>query len=198
MLGSITTLMVFNAMETGIILMTCVFITITMLSCLWYKLKLIFANANTSASDVENTVEGGAALDVHVIATSWNSSRLDVICGYESQLHGLTNIPVRVTHPRSLALASRMLSVVLMAQAAALASLIGNRTIDMWSTSLWLFVYLLNTDSSSLFRSHFPEACFASLPGEVVRVPCLSFSRRRAALAFISRLPVTLRVPKWS
>jgi len=86
------------------------------------SIRPIFSNQATVESDRIRTTRRRAALDVHIVADSWNSSRISVLCGYSSQLHAVTNITVRTSRPRLLKWLSRLLSVVLAAQAVLLAA----------------------------------------------------------------------------
>ena len=59
--------------------------------------RSLYGNASAQYLDSQKKVFGGAALDVYILTTHWNSDRLDVIWGYSSRLHALNNIPVRQT-----------------------------------------------------------------------------------------------------
>lgn len=191
-----------SQMIVGSILMSCLLMTVLLLLTLRVKTNPIFAHAHARNSDVERSVKGGAALDVHVIATHWNSSRLDVLCGFSSQLGSLTNIPVRVTGRTCLRLVCPILALVLLLQAAALASMFGKNdeelTLDVWSPAIWISAYLLMLVPNSLVQKRFPESQQRNLPGFFIQAPLLGFSSRRAALGFISTLPVSERTNKWA
>jgi hypothetical protein len=157
----------------------------------------IFGNANALHSDRYLTARGGAALDVHIIAESWNSSRLDVVSGYSSQLHALTNIPVRVNNPVFLRWSCRLLAIVLAIQAAALASLTNATGVEIWSGLIWLSIYsFMVLLKRALDFQQGPAQILESQPASVQMVESLHFSGRKAALAFISTLPVSHKVDK--
>jgi hypothetical protein len=180
-------------------LLVCVAIVNIVLFFLRQRIDPIFGNANALHSDRYLTARGGAALDVHVIADNWNSSRIDVVCGYSSQLHALTNIPVRANRPSFLKWSCRLLAVVLAIQAAALASLTNATGTERWSGMVWLSTYLLML---LLKRAlHFlqgPEQVFKTHLASIQLVERLQFSGRRAALVFIATLPVSHKVDRWA
>jgi len=86
-------LMAYERFFRGSTLFGCMAIN-TVLTCILREpCVAVFSKSADLSLDVKKTVAGGAALDVHVITSSWNSSRLQVLCGYSSQLHSLTNLP---------------------------------------------------------------------------------------------------------
>lgn len=159
----------------------------------------IFGNANALHSDRYLTARGGAALDVHIIADNWNSPRLDVVCGYSSQLHALTNIPVRVNNPVFLRWACRLLAFVLAFQAAALATLTNATGFERWSALIWLGIYCFMLMMKRALHSFGnSDQILENQPATVTMLEPLHFSGRRCALAFISTLPVTHKVDMWT
>lgn len=124
-------------------LLVCVAMTTTITFGLRQNMKPLFGNKKAVEKDRQLTARGlpPAALDVHVVADSWNSSKLSVLCGYSSQLHALTNIPVRCTHPTLLVWACRALALVLTAQAAFLAAVASTFDDERWSSLVWLAAY---------------------------------------------------------
>lgn len=182
----------------GFSLLICV--TVSHIITLWIRQTTspIFANTSAVESDRILTSRGGAALDVHVIAGGWNSSRISVICGYSSQLHALTNIPVRISHPNTLRWLCRVLALVLTTQAALLASVANAQGDERWSTLVWLSAYLLMFVLKWGFHRVFgPEELLEKQPASAETASPIYFSGRRAALVFISMLPVSYNTNRW-
>lgn len=158
----------------------------------------IFSNAHAIHKDSTVKATGGAALDVHVITSHWNSNSIDVICGYSSQLHSLTNIPVRLRNFRAAYWLFRLLAVVLAAQAALLASLIGESSVEAVGPTIWLALYLI-----TWLPLHFTgtnekmSRLLEKQPAKVECLPSLTFKRRRTALLFIASLPFSAKADKW-
>lgn len=59
------------------------------------------------------TAARGAGVDAHVVVEDWNASDIDVLVGYSSYIHALTNIPIRIRSWRAVVMISRLLSLVL-------------------------------------------------------------------------------------
>ncbi|RFU25418.1 hypothetical protein B7463_g10931, partial [Scytalidium lignicola] len=178
----------------GSILLACVGTSAIILYILRQGTMAIFGNGNALHTDQYLTARGGAALDVHVIAEHWNSSRIDVICGYSSQLHALTNIPIRITNSLLVRLSCRILALVLVVQAASLASVPNLNGTQAWSGLLWLLVYaLMILFKKALHLAFGPEQILENQPAVVQKVKPLRFSGRRAALVFIAALPVSYK-----
>lgn len=158
----------------------------------------IFSNRHAIHKDSTVKASGGAALDVHVITSDWNSNSVDVVCGYSSQVHSLTNIPVRLRNFRAAYWLFRLLAVVLAAQAAILASLIGESSAEAVGPTIWLALYLI-----TWIPLHFTGAkekmsrLLEKQPARVECVPSLTFKRRRTALLFIASLPFSPKADKW-
>lgn len=159
----------------------------------------IYANQAAVESDRVRTARNGAALDVHVISDSWNSSKISVVCGYSSQLHALTNIPVRTTRPVLLKWLCRSLAVALSIQASLLAAVANASGNERWSSLLWLAFYLIiGLSKLGYHAASSPEEILEKQPASVHITKPMHFSGRRAALVFISMLPVTAKVNRWS
>ena len=181
----------------GSVLMGCMVVNAIVLLFLQRKTSMIFAKVPDLKDDKKRTAADGAALDVHVISESWNSCHLDVLAGYSSQLHGLTNLPVWTTGSWTVSVTSRILSVVLLIQAAVLASLVGASGVDAVVPLAWLAVHTLTLIPPAVIHRKYPCAVLAPQPATVHSAETLQFSSRRSALAFIVMLPVTSKVPRW-
>ncbi|KAL8717115.1 MAG: hypothetical protein Q9225_005613 [Loekoesia sp. 1 TL-2023] len=184
---------------TGVILMTAFSLSVLILAVLRFLTHPIIANQSEISKFRKDTAKGLSTLDVHVIADHWNDKSLSVVCGYSSHLHALTNIPMEVNRPRLLLWAGRGLAVVLLAQAASLASLIGDEN-NAWLSLSWLALYILMLGPSHIFSAYLPESAYENHTATLTRVPPIRFSCRRAALVFISRLPTSRRayVEDWA
>lgn len=181
----------------GSVLMGCVVVNAIVLLFLQRRTSLIFAKLNDLKNDKKRTVADGAALDIHVVSESWNSCHLDVLAGYSSQLHGLTNLPVWTTCSWTIPVTSRILSVVLLIQAAVLASLVGASGVDAVVPMVWLAVYTLTLIPPAVIHRKYPNAVLAPQLTTVHSAGTLHFRSRLSALAFIAMLPVTSKVPRW-
>ena len=177
--------------------MGCMAVNAIILLFLQHKTSIIFAKVNDLKDDKRKTAADGAALDIHVISESWNSGHLDMLAGYSSQLHGLTNFPVWTTSPWIISVASRILSVVLLIQAAVLASLVGASGVDALVPTAWLAVYTLTLIPPAAIHRKYPNAVLATQPATVYSAGIQHFRSRRSALAFIAMLPVVSEVPRW-
>ncbi|KAK9793520.1 hypothetical protein SCARD494_06104 [Seiridium cardinale] len=113
----------------------------------------VFANRSAIAKDSQIKASGGAALDVHVNTSDWNSDSIDVICGDSSQLHSLTNIPMRLKNYHFATWAFRIPALILIVQAATLASLLGCGTGDVLGPGIWLTLYLAMRLVSGMART---------------------------------------------
>ncbi|KAJ4136503.1 hypothetical protein NW768_004117 [Fusarium equiseti] len=195
----ITAILIQRRILLGTALLICV--TLSQIFCIVLRMANdpIFANQAAIHSDREATVANGAALDVHVIADSWNSSRISVICGYSSQLHALSNIPIRITRPFILKWASRSLALILTIQAALLAATTNAEGEERFSSLVWLafyvFTLLLNKALHLLIG---PENLLEKQPATAEMTGPLHFSSRRSALVFISMLPVSNKADRWA
>jgi hypothetical protein len=185
-------------MPVGAALACCICITTITILVLRLKVNPIFGNRHAILSDQALTAAGGAALDVHVIADDWNSSRLDVLCGYSSQLHSLTNIPARLDSPRILRWSCRLLALVLILQAALLASLTNSADNDRWSGTLWLTMYLFMAAIDRIVQHIYPKTLLEDQPATIVHLEPIHFSGRLGALLFIAMLPVSQKAHKWA
>lgn len=187
-----------HQLPIGCILMACPAVNIAIVGLLRYFVKPTFGNKHAIRTDLNNGVAKGAALDVHVIAPNWNSSELDVFCGFSSHLHSLTNIPVGVTSPKLLKNCCRVLVLVLIVQAATLASSLGKQNEDWISSLAWLALYICMAAIDHVLDRAFRSQNRSKYLAEVCEVGCLKFSSRRSALTFLSMLPVTHKGDKWA
>ena len=181
----------------GSALMGCMVVNAIVLLFLQRNTSIIFAKVNDLKDDKKRTAADGAALDIHIISESWNSSHLDVLAGYSSQLHGLTNLPVWTTASWTIPVTSRILSVVLLIQAAVLTSLMGASGVDAVVPMVWLAVHTLTLIPPAVIHHKYPNAVLAPQPATVHSAGTLHFQSRRSALAFIAMLPVASKVPRW-
>ncbi|KAI4231435.1 MAG: hypothetical protein LQ349_005612 [Xanthoria aureola] len=184
---------------TGVFLMTSISLSVLILAVLRCTTHPVMANQSEMAQFRKDPVAGLAKLDVHVVADHWNDRNLNVVCGYTSHLHALTNIPLQVSRPRVLLWAGRGLAVVMLLQAASLASLIGEKN-NAWLSLSWLALYLCMLAPPWLLNAYDPEAASEHCTATLTKVPPIHFSCRRAALVFISRLPSSSQahVDKWA
>ena len=177
-----------NDMIAGAVLLLCQATNVVLLFCLQRAATFVFANQWALEKDVRLTAAQGAAVDAHVVVEDWNASDMDVLVGYSSHLHALTNIPIRIRPWRTVVVISRLLSLVLVAQAAVLASLFGNNTDQVWGSAIWMASYgMMHLVTVVLTRKQ-PDMAFDRQPAEALRLPPIEFSGRRAALAFIATL----------
>lgn len=178
-------------MAVGALLLDCIAANLLLLWIIQDFTSLIYANAQALAKDMQQTTARGAATDVHVIVQDWNASAMDVIIGYSSQLHALTNISVRIRRWKVVKWTTRALIVVLTIQAALLGSLIGRSDKEVLGGAVWLCCYfILQIPPTVLQRLH-PDAMLNGQSTTLERIPPLVFSGRRVALAFIGSLPMT-------
>ena len=178
----------------GSLLMSC----LTLLDILQAVLRHTTSATFSRPHGIDGTpipISRDAPIDTHIIARSENASHLDVLVGYSIQLHALTNIPIRPTKPRLVVWALRAIDFILVIQAAALACLSsGNLPLNQNIGSvIWLLCYLLTLFSACLLNSNSPGLFLESQPGKPITVSTFSFSKRTAALIFISKLPVDQR-----
>jgi len=120
-----------------------------------------------------------------------------VICGYTSQLHSLTNLLIRVQNDLLVSICCRVLAVVLLTQAALLASCAGLSTIDALDAVVWLYLYLIMLIPPYILNRYRPTTALQIQPACIVHPKTLHFMSRTAALAFISMLPVSRKVDRW-
>ncbi|KAL9034822.1 MAG: hypothetical protein Q9180_005196 [Flavoplaca navasiana] len=184
---------------TGIFLMTALSLSVMILAVLRSLTHPIIANQSEISKYCDDDAKGLSTLDAHVIADHWNDRHLNVICGYTSHLHALTNIPLQVNRPRLLLWAGRGLAIVLLIQVASLASLIGDKS-NAWLSLSWLAIYIVMLAPPWILNAYRPELAHESYTATLTKVPPIRFSCRRAALVFISRLPNSSQahVEKWA
>ncbi|KAM0818183.1 hypothetical protein AB5N19_03992 [Seiridium cardinale] len=180
------------------LLVTCIVASHITLVILRMAVVPVFANRSAIAKDSQIKASGGAALDVHVNTSDWNSDSIDVICGYSSQLHSLTNIPVRLKNYHFATWAFRILALILIVQAATLASLLGCGTGDVLGPGIWLTLYLAMRLVSGMARTRHQTTTVLDLqPADVSATSSLTFKRRRTALLLIASLPCSEKAGKW-
>lgn len=184
-------------------LIGCLTFNTLILAILEQLVSVGFAHATQIEEDSYITVARGAAIDVHVVAQHWNASSLDVLIGYSSQLHSLSNLSARVTKGRwAIKCAARLLAVTLTLQAALLTSLVSNASEQTLGSAIWLGCYFLMRIPPWAFaklvkRSETMPQKDAHHTVELVQPPPAQFSGRRAALAFIATLPHTSKAGRW-
>ncbi|MCJ1279361.1 hypothetical protein MMC21_007185 [Puttea exsequens] len=189
--------MAYYGLYTGAMLLSCMSLDLIGLASLRETAQPILAHARSIKRDTQLTAAQGAALDVHVCASHWNSSHLDVVCGYSSQLHALTNIPCRATNISRISWLCRFLATTLLVQAATLTSLIGTNSIEALGGGIWLIMYLLMLIPPWILRRKKPFSLLEEHGFFITGCPPLIFSSRRAALVFLSMLPLTPKAPRW-
>ena len=175
----------------GALLVNCVTANLFLLWLIQHFTSFIYANSHALASDLKRTAAHGAATDVHVIVQHWNASEMDVLIGYSSQLHALTNIPVRIKRWKVVKWTARAIIVVLTTQAALLGSLVGRSGRQALGSAVWLLCYLVLQIPPRVLAYLNPDAVLDGQPAAVKRLTPLTFSGRRPALAFIASLPMT-------
>ena len=188
-LVAISTWLFIYGLTIGAVLLLCLAVNTVLLLLLQHSTSLIFANKAAVEKDTSLTAAGGAALDVHTVVEDWNASDMDVIVGYSSQLHALTNIPIRIKRWKAVLWISRFMGLVLIVQASILASLLGSPTVQVWGSVIWLACYLFMLVASFLVSVKNPDMLFEGQPSEVRRMPPINLIGRRAALVFIATLP---------
>lgn len=170
--------------------MVCFSLSVLILAVLRSLARPIIANQSEISKFRNDIAKGTSTLDVHVITDHWNDRHLNVICGYTSHLHALTNIPMTVSRPALLLWASRGLAIVLVSQAASLASLTRDKK-NTWLSLSLLGVYILMMIPPRIISAYYSQASYEHHTAMLVKVPPIRFSCRRAALVFISRLPIS-------
>lgn len=164
-----------------------------------YLVKPIFANGAAMELDKSKTARDGAALDVHIVAEGWNSSHLYVLCGYSSQLHSLTNIAIRSSSPRVFLWLCRILSFILASQAALLAGTTNSEKEKRWSGMIWLTaLFAIALVKKGIQAAVGTENVLISQPASLETIEPIHFSGRRAALVFVSMLPVSEKSDRWA
>ncbi|KAH7068493.1 hypothetical protein FB567DRAFT_599169 [Paraphoma chrysanthemicola] len=181
------------------LLMACSLVNWLVLLAIHHKVEPVFAKAASRFSASREKASGGATLDTHIVTAHANADEINVLCGYSSQLHSLTNIHIRTSNFRFVRRACRLLVLSLVVQAAALVSLIGNGTKEGLGSMIWLSLYILTKGAATLLdKATSGNNVFDQQPGRASNLPSMVFSGRKAALAFISHLPATTKVHKWA
>ena len=138
----LTPTLAFYGLHVGCILMGCLSAIDILHLILRHATKAIFSKpGGTDGKPLP--LARHSAVDVQIVASSWNASHLDVLAGTSIQLHALTNIPIRLSRPKIVVWALRILATILVIQAAALTSLIGSNGPEVWASFIWLCCYLL-------------------------------------------------------
>lgn len=135
----------------GAVLQTCLLTTTLCLVILRFYIVPILAQCEAIQNDTCLTTKSGAATDIHVVASDWNASQMDVLVGYSSQLHALTNIPARANRPKTLTVISCILGATLLMQAALLTKLVNGKPPEAWGSVICLAVYLAMAAIHSLW-----------------------------------------------
>ncbi|KAI1459089.1 hypothetical protein F4805DRAFT_100730 [Annulohypoxylon moriforme] len=188
----------FGGLLSSSLLVSCIVASHLILAVLRMTVTPTFANRAAVAKDSTIKASGGAALDIHVITSDWNSDSIHIICGYSSQLHSITNIPVRLRNFRFAVWICRLLTLVLIAQAAILTSLLGTQTNDVVGPAIWLVLYITMLATTEMTGKRYKTELLGVESGSLTVVPPLMFKRRRTAILFIASLPVTRRADTWS
>ncbi|KAI1086091.1 hypothetical protein F5B19DRAFT_502131 [Rostrohypoxylon terebratum] len=188
----------FGGLWSSSLLVSCIVASHLIMMVLRMTVTPTFANRAAVAKDSTTKASGGAALDIHVITSDWNSDSVNVICGYSSQLHSITNIPVRLRNFRFALWLCRLLILVLVVQAAILASLLGTQTDDALGPTVWLILYIMMLVPTEMSGKRYKTELLGVKSGSLTVAPPLIFKRRRTALLFIASLPVTQRTDRWS
>lgn len=111
------------------------------------------------------------------------------MCGYASQLHGLTNLLICVQNDWLVSICYQILAVVLLTQAALLASCAGVSTVGEPDAVARLYSCLVTLIPPYILKRYYPTTSLQRQPACIVHPKTLHFSSRRAVLAFISMLP---------
>ncbi|KAE9374934.1 hypothetical protein N431DRAFT_438311 [Stipitochalara longipes BDJ] len=184
-------------------LVTCIDASTVVLLLLHLSASLRFGTGRKIFEDTVQTSTCGAVLDVHVVVPHDNASTIDVLLGYSSQLHGLTNMGPQLIQAYPLwRVLGRTLALILTLQAALLMSLVSSQSRQVWGSAIWLGVHLAMQGPPWLLRHLIDPATTVLGTGsmcdvEVRRVAPMVFSGRRAALVFIATLPVSPRASRW-
>ena len=174
----------------GVILMVGFSLSMLIMAVLRFSTHPVIENQSEISKFRKDVARGLLTLDVHVIADNWNSKHLNVVCGYTSHLHALTNISIAISQPRLLLWAGRALAVILLVQAASLASLIGKKE-NAWLSLTWLAMYILMLIPPRILNTYCSESTYENHTATLAKVQPIHFSCRRAALVFISLLPAS-------
>ena len=162
-------------------------------------LQMVLRHATSAIFSLPRNMDGDALpmsakdpIDVHVIAQTTNASHVDVLVGYSIQLHALTNIGIQPSRPRLIKWVVRTIDAILVVQAAVLTCLSsGNFPLNQSvSSAIWLSCYLFMLLTASSLNKNAGDLFLENQPGCTMKVPTITFSKRTAALAFISMLPV--------
>lgn len=179
------------------ILLLCLLLNLILLSLLQWSTGPIFSRQSDIAKDTTIGATGGAAIDVHVVAENFNASEMHVLIGFSAHLHSLTNIPIRIRSWRTVVWVTRLVGVVLVVQAAALASQFGANGKQVVGSGIWQIAYVVLLVLSRLMALRCPDALLRHQPTTADQLGHIVFSSRRAALAFIATLPVSQKSGQW-
>lgn len=184
-------------------LVMCISASTVVLLLLHLFASLRFGTGRKIFEDTVQTSKRGAPLDVHVVVPHDNAPTMDVLLGYSSQLHGLTNMGPQLIQAYPVwKVLGRALALILTLQAALLMSLVSSQSRQVWGSAIWLAVHLAMQGPPWLLRRLIDPATTVLGMGtmcdvEVRRLAPIVFSGRRAALVFISTLPVSPRASRW-
>ncbi len=191
---SLTVILGLHEFYIGSLLLACLTILDILQVVLRYTTSAIFSQPRNADGDPVPLAREDP-IDVHVIAKNANSSHMDVLVGYTTQLHALTNIPIQPTRPRVILWTLRAIVAILLVQAAALTCLSsGNFPMNQNIGSIiWLLCYVLMFLPSHWLNRNPAGLFLGNQPGYPITVSTFSFSKRSAAMTFISTLPVDQR-----
>ena len=85
-----------NGVYAGSVLVACLAIPTLCFLILQQLEEPIYAHKDAIKKDILLIARNSAATDIHIIVSDLNSREMDVLIGYSSQLHSLTNILARV------------------------------------------------------------------------------------------------------
>ena len=195
---AVSTLLYLEGLWIGSAAILCILVNLFLFCLLQQTSSLVFANKHAVAKDCRDTAAYGAAIDIHLIAENWNASEIDVLIGYSSQLHALTNILGIVRNWRVLKLIIRFVVVFSAIQAALLASLVSRSDRQVWGSLFWPACYILLPFPSAIILRRSPSLLFDGQPLFMEKVPPMVFNSRRTALAFLASHPMTKpKAPRW-
>jgi hypothetical protein len=199
LLISIASITAVFRLHTGTLLVSCQILNWIALYTIRIIAKPVFGKSSAMFLSSQRMVPGGATLDIHVIAANANADTINVLCGYSSQVHSITNIPVRTANFRTISWILKALIVSLTIQAAALVSLVGNNSNQGLALIIWISLhFLMHLPPLILTKAGLGSNVLDAQPGTVHNLSSMVFSGRKAALAFVAHLPVTRKADKWA
>ena len=187
-----------HGVYAGSVLVACLAISLLCYLILQQLEEPVYAHKDAIKKDIRLTARHGAATDIHIIVPDFNSHEMDILIGYSSQLHSLTNIPARVNRPYLLRWICRVLGVVLVVQAALLAKMVRAPVPELYGSPIWLLSYLSIKGVQVILARILSGVNVGNAPVVLASAPQVLLPSRRAALALISSLPLTPpKVGRW-